>query len=419
MCINCLPTNATDTKFEYWKWNNQLFEEITSAGFDPKKLNEKMVLESTRSMMRSIEEEVSGSDAAKRLAGYELNVFTHNSLKNYRFLSEAKQAAEQLKGAELKQWLKVHNDIYYKNYHSTELQAAVQITRAKEQWAEIEEMSDVLPWLTFHAIRDERTRDSHAALDGLTYRANDPIWQKIFPPLDYNCRCFVTQEFDGTESPKPANMPTIPKAFVRDFGSEPAERLFSDKSPFMDQGRMKEIGLKPVSFAQPDFKQMNEAMSKMLPKLQYGWVKETIEDSGTILSHIYAKPLAKELEQIRSIVTKKDTVYILPKLEENFGKTLQGFKNPDAFMNGQILEMKMQKGKNLSSFLQNSFRDAKKQNAKTLVLSINTFNERVVRGRIKADMAKYGIESFILILDKPYRMNIANYEQILSGIKSQ
>lgn len=34
-------------------------------------------------------------------------------------------------------------------------------------------------------------RDSHARYAGKVYRKDDPIWRKIFPPSDFNCKCSV------------------------------------------------------------------------------------------------------------------------------------------------------------------------------------------------------------------------------------
>ncbi|MBM4394370.1 MAG: minor capsid protein [Deltaproteobacteria bacterium] len=44
-------------------------------------------------------------------------------------------------------------------------------------------------YLQYDAVGDVRTRPLHAAMDGRVFRANDPIWDKWYPPNGYRCRC--------------------------------------------------------------------------------------------------------------------------------------------------------------------------------------------------------------------------------------
>ncbi len=45
--------------------------------------------------------------------------------------------------------------------------------------------------LKFVAIEDSRVRPNHLACDGLIASVDDPIWNKLSPPLFYGCRCTV------------------------------------------------------------------------------------------------------------------------------------------------------------------------------------------------------------------------------------
>lgn len=45
--------------------------------------------------------------------------------------------------------------------------------------------------LEFTTAGDERVRESHAELDGLTFRIDASFARKIWPPLDWNCRCHL------------------------------------------------------------------------------------------------------------------------------------------------------------------------------------------------------------------------------------
>ena len=47
------------------------------------------------------------------------------------------------------------------------------------------------PWWQYVALLDGRTRPQHSALNGRTFRHDDPFWQKFYPPNGFNCRCRV------------------------------------------------------------------------------------------------------------------------------------------------------------------------------------------------------------------------------------
>jgi SPP1 gp7 family putative phage head morphogenesis protein len=51
---------------------------------------------------------------------------------------------------------------------------------------------EVYQYWMFNAIRDDRTSEICRNLDGKVFRANDPIWQRIYPGLHHGCRSVVT-----------------------------------------------------------------------------------------------------------------------------------------------------------------------------------------------------------------------------------
>ncbi|HHR6226845.1 TPA: phage minor head protein [Providencia alcalifaciens] len=69
----------------------------------------------------------------------------------------------------------------------TNLQSSYMAGRYKQQMATVDER----PYWERVGIMDNRIRPSHAALNGFIARYDDPIWQTIYPPDGYRCRCRV------------------------------------------------------------------------------------------------------------------------------------------------------------------------------------------------------------------------------------
>ncbi|WP_095063546.1 phage head morphogenesis protein, partial [Kingella negevensis] len=74
-----------------------------------------------------------------------------------------------------------------KTIYLTNLQSAYMAGR----YAEMVAAKDTHPYWQYVAINDKRTRETHRLLHGRVYAADDPVWDSLYPPLDFRCRCRV------------------------------------------------------------------------------------------------------------------------------------------------------------------------------------------------------------------------------------
>lgn len=77
--------------------------------------------------------------------------------------------------------------IYQTNMQSAYMAGRYQGMLAAAQYA---------PWWEYSAIMDSRTRPSHASLNGLVFRFDDPFWSTWYPPNGFRCRCRVIPRSD-------------------------------------------------------------------------------------------------------------------------------------------------------------------------------------------------------------------------------
>jgi SPP1 gp7 family putative phage head morphogenesis protein len=75
------------------------------------------------------------------------------------------------------------------------------------------EVADAIWGYEYRAVGDDRTRPSHAALNGVVREKSDPFWLKYTPPWDHNCRCdripILRSQIIGGEYERTAQLPKI------------------------------------------------------------------------------------------------------------------------------------------------------------------------------------------------------------------
>lgn len=82
------------------------------------------------------------------------------------------------------------SDAYARMAFRTNVNTAVTAGRFRQ--AQDQDIRDIVPCFRFDAVGDGDTRHNHLAANGLIFRSDNPVWNKIAPPLGYNCRCQVS-----------------------------------------------------------------------------------------------------------------------------------------------------------------------------------------------------------------------------------
>lgn len=78
----------------------------------------------------------------------------------------------------------------------SEYRHAVQSAQMAAKWRQIEADGDRYD-LQYRTAGDDRVRDEHAALDGVTLPPSDAFWSSYYPPNGWGCRCTAMQVRQG------------------------------------------------------------------------------------------------------------------------------------------------------------------------------------------------------------------------------
>jgi SPP1 gp7 family putative phage head morphogenesis protein len=104
---------------------------------------------------------------------------------------------------------------------STVFQTNVQRAYANGHFEQMRDpaVAIALPYWKYMTAGDNRVRPNHAALDGFVAHNEDTIWNRIYPPNGFNCRCTVVLIL-ADEAPDEADIPGAQRitALVPDQG---------------------------------------------------------------------------------------------------------------------------------------------------------------------------------------------------------
>lgn len=128
------------------------------------------------------------------------------------------------------------------------------------------------PYWRYKTMDDGLVRASHKALHNRVFRADDPIWDEIYPPNGFNCRCWVEELTEeevaslGVEVEKPEPAGAIVEGAYRGGPAETRTKWrLSDGSTFVvDRGWSKNPGRDPLDYFTPTAGDEDDANSESL-----------------------------------------------------------------------------------------------------------------------------------------------------------
>lgn len=252
----------------------------------------------------------------------------------------------------------------HRQWLRTEYQLATQSARSAEQWQQIVEESEVLPWLRYDAVLDGRVRDAHKALHGTTKRWDDDFWKEYYPPNGYNCRCDVIQ-LSQAEEKEPASYPDekeIPIALRHNPGA--TERVFSTKHPYFKNT--------------PDVRSINNQVSDLYV---YDLAEERADNKVQVHTTHVGHERADNIDVAKTLLQYQTSTKLLPV------RMAKSFKNPDAELDGVITDFKAVVTTNVKKGVQRGVAGASKQLATICLIDLRSSTEnidQVIRGLIAA-----------------------------------
>lgn len=284
------------------------------------------------------------------------NLYSFASAKNYAQLETLNKMLYYQDGTmrpfnEYSQLAKGINRQYNKNWLQAEHQTAITAGQMAMKWKRIQRDKDLFPNLKYRTVGDERVREEHAVLNGTIRPVGDSFWSTHYPPNGWRCRCDVVQ------TAEPANDNNVELQPNPDFVGNVAtdEVIFSKNNKFFKLLKTNENAVK------------NAELLKLNAPLEIAYTK----NGKSVKVNIFhdKKDIDANLESAKIIVDQlKLNVEIRAHLN------VDGFKNPEFYINKNLMDLKSDFKDNNYKSINNAFKTAKEQGGTGIVFNFtNSF----------------------------------------------
>ena len=152
---------------------------------------------------------------------------------------------------------------YNKRWLQTEYNQTVANALSAQKYEEYIANKRIYPNLTYHAVHDERTRETHRAWDGLTLPVEHSFWKTHLPPNDWGCRCYV----EPTANPVTEGVHTEDVPIKEAFANNPA--LSGEIFPIIPYTK---------GMSEKAVKEVEKQVEKRLGKLGENYIEKVIKE---------------------------------------------------------------------------------------------------------------------------------------------
>ena len=183
-------------------FDTELFEYLSNSlitafreGWDSPEARVQMADKTNIALQYSIED-----DALK--TAMEMNLYHFSAAKTLAEIQELNQIfRESSSFAEFEKRARVICSNFNNKWARTEYDTAYLSAQSASRYQQLIRKDKVFPYWQYRAIHDEHTRPEHMMLDGVVLPTGDKLWNEIYPPNGWNCRCRVEplmkNEFNG------------------------------------------------------------------------------------------------------------------------------------------------------------------------------------------------------------------------------
>lgn len=223
------------------------------GGFTPDMLAEDaaraLVEETYRLMQSAMSYTITEETPPELTAALRNNAFIFSGFKTAHTLSEVGLSLTNEDGStkpfnDFLRDVRAVDDKYNGNYLYAEYNHAVHSSQMAVKWRDFERDGDDYD-LQYRTAGDERVREAHRRLDGVTLPPSDKFWERYLPPNGWNCRCNVVQVRTGKYERSDSDAVTAigdeytaaPKAQMFRFNAGKELKLFPSKHPYFKASR--------------------------------------------------------------------------------------------------------------------------------------------------------------------------------------